>query len=265
MPYVTIDGRAYHYRDVGEGQPLLLLHGFPLTGASFWPQLDAPPKGVRLIVPDHRGFGQSARGDGPLSIEGFASDALALLDALVLPRAAVGGVSMGGYAAMALLRLDPARVAQLVLIDTQSGADDEAGKARREATALELEAKGLEPLVAAMMPKLLAAKAPDDVRRRVEAMMRSEDPKSAAAASRAMAQRADSREILFRFAGPALVVVGSEDPITPPAKAKELAGLIGGSRLVELEGAGHLSNLEKPLAFNAALGEFLAFSTTASR
>ena len=67
------------------------------------------------------------------------------------------------------------------------------------------------------------------------------------------------RQFGSRFAGPALVAVGSEDVITPPAKARELAALIAGSRLVELEGAGHLANLEKPEAFNAALGEFLAF------
>ncbi|MBS1152577.1 MAG: alpha/beta hydrolase, partial [Myxococcaceae bacterium] len=119
--------------------------------------------------------------------------------------------------------------------------------------------KGMGPLVEAMLPKMLAPKAPDEVRRRVEALMRSVDPKAAAAASRAMAKRADSREILSRFSGPALVVVGSEDVITPPAKAAEMAGLLGGSRQVVLEGAGHLSNLEQPEAFNAALSEFLAF------
>ena len=217
MSFLPIDGRAYHYRDVGEGRPVLLLHGFPLTGSSFWPQLDAVPEGVRLIVPDHRGFGQSARGEGALSIAGFAADAFALLDALKVSQVTVGGVSM------------------------------------------EVETKGLGPLVEAMLPKLLAAKAPDDVRRRVEAMMRSVDPQTVAAASRAMAGRADSREILSRFAGPSLVVVGSEDVITPPAKARELAALMAGSRRVELEGAGHLSNLEKPEAFNAALAEFLAY------
>ncbi len=259
MAHLTIDGRAYHYREVGEGQPLLLLHGFPLTGASFWPQLDAPPNGVRLIVPDHRGFGQSARGDDALSMDAFASDALVLLDALQITRAAVGGVSMGGYAAMALLRLDPARVSKLVLIDTQAGADDAAGKARREAVAVELEAKGISPLVEAMMPKLLSKNAPEALRGRVEAMLRSADPTSAAAASRAMATREDSKEILSRFAGAALVVVGADDVITPRAKAKEMAELLEGScPLLEIDGAGHLSNLEKPEAFNHALSEFLA-------
>lgn len=259
MPYVTIEGRALHYRDVGEGRPLLLLHGFPLTGASFWPQLDAPPKGVRLIVPDHRGFGPSAPGPGPTTMEAIAADALALLDALKIDRAAVGGVSMGGYAAMSLLRADPARVTALVLIDTQCTADDEAGKARREATAKDLEAHGMAPLAAGMLPKLLSLSAGDGLRRRVEAMIRSVDPVGAAAASRGMALRGDSKDILSRFAGPALVVVGTEDVITPVAKAKEIAALIAGARLVELPAAGHLANLEQPEPFNAALAEFLAF------
>ncbi len=259
MPYVTIEGRALHYRDVGEGQPLLLLHGFPLTGASFWPQLDAPPKGMRLLVPDHRGFGQSAAGPGVTTMEAIAADALALLDALKLDRAAVGGVSMGGYAAMALVRLAPARVSSLVLIDTQGTADDDAGKARREATAKDIEANGMAPQAVAMLPKLLSPHASDDTRRRVEAMIRSVDPTGAAAASRGIAQRFDARELLSRFAGPALVVVGSQDVITPPAKATELAGLLAGSRLVELPGCGHLSNLEQPTQFNVALSEFLAY------
>ena len=259
MAYLTIDGRTLHYRDVGAGRPLLLLHGFPLTGNSFWPQLDAPPSGVRLLVPDHRGFGSSAPGPGITTMEAIAADALALLDALEIATAVVGGVSMGGYAAMALLRASPARVSSLVLIDTQCTADDEPGKARREATAKDIEANGMAAVAEAMLPKLLTAAAPDEVRRRVEAMIRSVDPKGAAAASRGMAARVDQKEILSRFAGRALVVVGEHDVITPPAKAKELAALISGSVLVELKGAGHLANLEQPQAFNTALGEFLAY------
>jgi pimeloyl-ACP methyl ester carboxylesterase len=259
MPYVTVEGRALHYRDVGTGKPLLLLHGFPLTGGSFWPQLDAPPPGHRLIVPDHRGMGQSAPGEGALTMEAIASDALGLLDALKLPTAIVGGVSMGGYAAMAMLRLNASRVSGLVLIDTQCTADDEAGQARREATAKDVEANGMSGLAQAMVPKLLSAAAPAELRQRVEAMMRSVDPKGAAAASRGMALRTDSKELLSRFAGPALVVVGDADVITPTAKAKEIAGLMSQARLVELKDAGHLANLEQPLAFNAALSEFLAY------
>lgn len=258
MPFVTIAGRALHYEERGQGTPLLLLHGFPFSSESFWPQLDSPPAGVRLLVPDHRGFGQSAPGDGVSTMEALADDALALLDALSIPHAIVGGVSMGGYVAIALARRDPGRVRALVLIDTQASADDEAGRARREAVAREVEEKGLAPLAEAMLPKLLAPTASDEVKARVDRMMRAQSPAATAAASRGMATRTDGRDILSRIGGPCLVVVGEQDVVTPPEKAKAMAALMPQARLEVIPGAGHLPNLEQPQAFQRALGAFLA-------
>ncbi|MHB8872339.1 MAG: alpha/beta fold hydrolase [Myxococcaceae bacterium] len=257
MPTLERDGVTLFYQDEGQGQPVLLLHGFPLSSDSFWPQLDSPPAGVRLIVPDHRGFGRSGPGEGPAEMGKLASDALSILEALKIPQAVVGGVSMGGYVALALTRLDPSKVKALVLIDTQATADDEAGKARREETARAVESRGVEVLVESMMPKLLAPDAPAALKARVEALIRANSAKGMAAALRGMALRQDCKDILARFAGPTLVVVGDKDAITPPEKAKELASLVEGARLVQLPGAGHLSNLEAPAAFNRALEDFL--------
>jgi pimeloyl-ACP methyl ester carboxylesterase len=254
---VKIDGAEYHFRTGGSGEPVLLMHGFPLTSESYWPQLDDAPKGCRIIAPDHRGFGQSAA-KGPLSMESMANDALRLLDSLGLRSAVVGGVSMGGYAAMAMLRIDPSRVRALVLIDTTALADDAAAKERRAATAKDVEANGMGPLVQSLMPRLLADDAKPYVRARVEGIMRSVSPTTTAAASRAMAARDDSREILARFSGPALVVVGEKDVVTPIERAKQMAELMPKSKLVVLEGAGHLANVEAPQAFNQALGDFVS-------
>lgn len=246
------------YEDVGAGAPLLLLHGFPFTSQAFWPQLETGLVGVRLLVPDLRGFGRSALGPGPSSMEAFAEDALRVLDAAGVATATVGGVSMGGYVAMALLRVDPSRARGLVLIDTQATADDAQGRARREASALEVEARGMGPLTEAMLPRLLAPQSDAGVRARLGALMRGVEPRAAAAALRGMADRGDSKELLARFSGPALVVVGEHDAITPPDKARQLADLIAGARLELISGAGHLPNLEQPEAFNAALKAFLA-------
>lgn len=253
---IDLGGRRLAYRDVGSGAPLLLFHGFPFSSESFWPQLEAPPAGFRLIAPDHRGFGASALSEGPSTMEALAEDGIALLDALGLPTAVVGGVSMGGYVAMALTGLDPGRVRGLVLIDTQGGADDDAGKARREAVAADVLQNGVAGLVAGMLPKLLAPSAPSAVRDRVQAMMLAQAPAAVAAASRGMGTRTDSRSILARFANPAVVIVGELDPITPPEKAKVMADLLSGSTLVTIPGAGHLPNLEQPAAFKAALEAF---------
>jgi len=257
MPFVTIAGRALHYEERGEGTPLVLLHGFPLSSESFWPQLDSPPRGFRLLVPDHRGFGRSSLGEGISTMEAMADDVLALLDALSIPQAIIGGVSMGGYVAIALTRRDPGRVKALLLIDTQASADDEAGKARREAVAQEVEAKGLGPLADAMLPKLFAPGAPAEVKARVDRIMRAQSPAATAAAARGMALRTDGRDILSRFGAPCLVVVGELDAITPVEKAKAMAALMPQARLAVIPGAGHLPNLERPDEFQRAVGAFL--------
>lgn len=260
MPNVSIAGAPLHYEDLGEGLPLLLLHGYPLSSASFRPQLDALSRRFRVIAPDHRGFGESPplRGGAPLEMAQIARDALALLDHLKLEHAVVGGVSMGGYAAMALVREDAGRVAGLMLIDTQPSADDDAGRAGREDTARAILERGTEVLVERMMPKLLAPEASAETRAEVERMIRAASPEGAAAASRGMALRLDSKDVLARFAGPALVVVGEKDVITPPERARAMADLIAGARLERVPGAGHLSNLENPEAFNRIAEDFLA-------
>ncbi len=258
MLTVTVDGIPLHYRDVGQGMPVLLLHAFPLNGSAFDAQVKALSGRYRFIIPDHRGFGQSKLGEGPTEMSRIARDALALLDELKLDSAVVGGVSMGGYATMALLREDAGRVRGLVLVDTQATPDDEAGRARREASAKEALEKGVEPLVQVLLPKLVAAGPDSPVGREVAAMMRAAAPQAVAAAQRGMALRPDSKDILARYAGPALVVVGERDVLTPPEKAKQLADLISGARLELIPDAGHLPNQEQPERFNEVLDRFLA-------
>lgn len=258
MLTVTVDGIPLHYRDIGQGPPVLLLHAFPLSGDAFDPQVKALSGRYRFIIPDHRGFGQSKLGAGPTEMAHIARDALALLDALKVDSVVVGGVSMGGYAAMALLREDAGRVGGLVLVDTQAGADDAAGKERREASAKEALEKGVDPLLQTLLPKLVAAGSESPVGREVAALMRTASREGIAAAQRGMALRPDSKDMLARYAGPALVVVGEHDSITPLEKAKAMADLISGARLEVIPGAAHLPNQEQPERFNAVLDSFLS-------
>ncbi|MBJ6763938.1 alpha/beta fold hydrolase [Myxococcaceae bacterium JPH2] len=258
MPHITTeDGHSLHYRDVGQGPAVLLLHAFPLTGASFDAQVAALSSRYRFILPDHRGFGRTAPGEGPLEMSRIARDALALLDALQVDSAVVGGVSMGGYAAMALLREDAGRVRGLVLVDTQATADDDAGRERREANAREALEHGPEAVVKSLLPKLVAEGPDSPVGRWVAAQMREASPTGLAAAQRGMGLRPDSKDMLARYAGPALVVVGEQDAITPLEKAQQMAGLVAGARLELIRGAAHLSNQERPEEFNAVLRSFL--------
>src|SRR5713226_7773290 len=107
MEHLTDDGVRLQFLDEGKGLPVLLLHAFPLNATSFTAQVRALSGQYRFIVPDHRGFGGSEWKEGPTGMSRIGRDALGLLDALEVSSAVVGGVSMGGYAAMALLRENP--------------------------------------------------------------------------------------------------------------------------------------------------------------
>ena len=235
---------------------MVLLHAFPLTGEMFEPQWTALGGRARFIVPDLPGFGGSATVPSPSEMGTMADDVLGLLDHLGIDSAVVGGVSMGGYVSLALLRNDPGRVRGLVLADTQTSADDELARERREVTARDVLDQGPTALLPTV-DKLLGPSASPELRARVSAWITGGSAEGFAAAQRGMALRPDARDILARFGGPVLVVVGSDDALTPPAKARAMADLVPGAELLEIPDAGHLASLEKPAQFNAALARFL--------
>ena len=131
----------------------------------FEPQWTAFAGRARFIVPDLRGFGGSGLVPGPSEMGAMADDVLALMDQLGIDAAVVGGVSMGGYVTLALLRNDPSRVRALVLADTQTSPDDAAGRERRETTARRSLPRARPRSCPAST--LLAPSAPDEVRARV--------------------------------------------------------------------------------------------------
>ncbi|MBX7100727.1 MAG: alpha/beta fold hydrolase [Myxococcaceae bacterium] len=245
MKTLDVAGGTAAYQRVGQGEPLLLLHGFPFTSECFWPLLEAPPKGLELIVPDLPGFGRSTPLPGPaLTMEAIAGWALSLLDGLGLERCHVGGVSMGGYAALALTRLDPSRVLSLTLLGSHPFTDDAVGVARRHATAEEAEREGTAGIVARMLQVVLSEKAQPLVRTRLEAVMRQASAQVVAQASRGMAARVDQREVLARFYGPVLLVTGALDPLVPPDRAGQVAQLPSKAVARVLPDVGHLPQLE---------------------
>ena len=167
------------------------------------------------------------------------------------------GLSMGGYVAFAMLRRHRARIAGLVLADTRPQADSDEARAAREANARLVESQGIAALVEKLLPGLLSPNAPEAVREEVRRIAAANRPAGVAAALRAMAARPDSTDLLPTIGVPTLVVAGAEDSLTPPDVARAMAAAIPGAGYVEIAGAGHLSNLEQPEAFTAALRAFL--------
>ena len=258
---MRVRGIDMSYDDTGgSGAALVLLHGFPFDRSMWRGQAEAFGGEFRVVAPDLRGSGETSLGAGDVTMETLAEDVAALLDEFKLGRVILGGLSMGGYVAFEFFRKFPERVRALVLADTRPQADTEEGRRAREENAQRALKEGMAPIVETMLPKLLAAGTREhdgEIVKDVRAMMLGSSPEGAAASLRAMALRRDQTDLLPSINVPTLIVVGSEDAVTPPADAEAMRAKIEGSRLIVVEGAGHLSNVERPEEFNHALGEFL--------
>jgi 3-oxoadipate enol-lactonase len=248
------------YADQGAGPGLVLLHAFPLDSSMWRHQVGALADRCRVIAPDLPGFGGSAVSAG-LTIDSAADVVAELLDHLGMnERVVVGGLSMGGYAALAFARLYPQRVRALVLADTKADPDDETARANRDKTIQLATDQGPAAVIDQMLPKMLSPVTMDtkpDVVRWVKETAGRQRADGLVVALKALRDRPDARPGLSHISFPTLVVVGEHDVATPPDKARELAGGIPNARLVTIPDAGHLSNLEDPVAFTNAVREFV--------
>jgi pimeloyl-ACP methyl ester carboxylesterase len=238
---------------------VILLHAFPLNATMWRPQAEAAHDGWRFITPDFPGFGDST--EAPVSsMEAMAEHVIHIMDRLGVPRAVIGGLSMGGYVALALYRMAPDRFEGMILADTRASADDDRQKEGRRKMIGTVRARGAAAVADEMLPKLLSPASHSErpeLTAAVRGMIEGTSAETIASALEAMMNRGDSTPLLSSIAVPALVLCGEADVLTPPPDAHVLAQGIRQSRLELLPRAGHLSNLEMPERFSHAVGEFL--------
>lgn len=253
-----------HVTDTGSGVPLVLLHAFPFDSRMWDRVRSGVAERARLITPDLRGFGGTAltsNGSPPEpDLDEVADDVLAMLDRLGLDRVVVGGCSMGGYAAMAVLRAAPQRVAGLLLVDTKATADDAQAKENRHAMADRAEREGIDWLAETMLPVVLGTTSRQrrpDVVDSARRLIGEQEPDAVAWAQRAMAARPDSAGLLREVDVPALVICGEEDALIPVEAARSMTDLLSGGELVVLPQCGHLPPLEVPAEFTLAVAGWL--------
>jgi 3-oxoadipate enol-lactonase len=261
MPFYQSRGARLHYETVGEGAPVLLVHGFTNFGLVWAPQLAAlVHSGHRAIMPDLAGHGLSGGADGAVDVPALAADMVALLDTLGIERAVICGLSLGGMVAQQLAVDHPARVAGLVIAGSRAA---NAGMAAAVAGWIaELEGpNGALGRLAKTYPLLLNQAYRD----------------SAAGAATLAAWRL----VLARVSGPALarvargmlqfdvaaalpdvrartlVIAGEQDQLIAPALSQRIAELVPDAAYVEIPGAGHISSVDSAAPFNTALLGFL--------
>jgi pimeloyl-ACP methyl ester carboxylesterase len=255
---------ALHLREAGSGRPLVLLHAFPLSSAMWLEQRNGLSDVARVVTPDLRGFGGSQLPDEAPSLDAMADDVVALLDSLSLDRVVLGGLSMGGYVAMALLRRAPERVEALVLADTKASADPTAARENRERIASTvLDEQSPRVLIDDVLPSLVGETTVRErpmVLGRVRALVEGAPPAAVAWAQLAMAARPDSTDTLRGVDVPALVVVGAEDALASASDAQAMVEALPQGRLVTIPRSGHLTAVETPEQFTSAVRELLTSS-----
>ncbi len=260
MSLKSVRGISIGYDEYGSGIPLVLLHGHPFNRSMWQDQRETLQSICRVITPDLRGYGETTVVPGKTTMEDFAGDLAALLDALEIDRIILGGLSMGGQIVFEFYRQYPTRVLALLLADTQPQVDTEEIRAKRYANAQRIVEQGMQEFVEELLPGLLAketrASQPDMVEK-VRRMILHTPSEGAAAALRGRAERRDYTPVLRDITVPTLIVVGSEDEFTPISDAELMHQEIAGSQLAILEEVGHMPNMERPDEFNAVLKQFL--------
>jgi 3-oxoadipate enol-lactonase len=261
MPDLLTELGNVQFTDAGTGPAVMLVHGFPLDGR-IWGDVAAMLSAkFRVIVPDLPGFGRSGHATRAFSMDDLGRTLATLGDHLKLDRFAAAGLSMGGYVLQGLVRVAPERLSALSLVDTRANADDEKGRAGRDAMAKTAREQGPAAVAEKMMPNMLhsSAYAGDPaLADRLRDMILDQQGETLAKASEAMRDRPAFWDLLPKLPCPLQVIVGDDDRIAPLEVAKEIASKAKNARLDVIPRAGHMAPLERPDAVAEAIEKFLS-------
>ena len=247
------------YEVQGTGPDVVLLHPFPVNHKFWYPVLDALTSRFRVTLPDLRGHGQSLPGEGPATMRKHVQDILRLCEVNNIQRAVFVGCSIGGYINFELWRQARERVKGFVFIDTKAPADTGEARANRLKSADDVLARGPEPFVETMLPKVVGRTTRSnrpDLANAMRAMMLESSAAGIAAAQRGMAERPDSTSTLPSITVPTLVLFGDDDDM-PLAEGEAIRAGIGGAEMRVIERAGHYSPFERPEEVGRLLREWL--------
>ena len=254
---VPVNGLEIAYERVGEGPPLVFVHGAALDARMWQPQLAALADEFTVVAWDEPGAGRSSAVPADFGLADYASCLAALIEALWLGPAHVAGLSWGGTVVQELYRHHPELVATLILIDTYAGwkgslpEDELRARVAGARQMLAAPAEAFDPT----LPGLFAGDPPAEFVALLHEIAAAVRPESLRTQLFVMAE-ADLRDLLVRIAVPTLLIWGELDARSPLTVARQFEKAIPDTRLVVLPGCGHVSHLERPEQFNQAVREF---------
>lgn len=260
MPTCRIRNTNWHYSEQGQGVPLVLIHGFPLDHQIWAAQLTGLGDCCRVIAVDLKGFGESVSTE-VFTMESLADELHQLLAQIGALPCVIGGLSMGGYVALAFAEKFLANLKGFILVDSKSEADPQAAKENRQKLADLAMHSGTIAVAAQMLPKMLAPSTfceKPEVVKTLQQIMEGVPPVTIANACYAMRDRPNRTSILSSFTCPSLIVLGELDAVIPASLGEAMKQLMPHGQLALIPKAGHLPPMEQPEAFNEVARQFIA-------
>jgi pimeloyl-ACP methyl ester carboxylesterase len=260
MQKIVNDDAEIFYDVAGAGPPVVLLHPFPVHHEFWLPTAEYLSSKYRLIMPDLRGHGESALGNGPATMQKHASDVARVMSDAGVDRAPLIGVSIGGYTIFEFWRRFRDRVSALVLCNTKASADTAEARTSRLQAANDVLQRGTQPFFEGMLVKMLAETTRRSRPELVEGalrMMRKMSAEDVAGVQRGMAERPDSVSTLKTINVPVMIITGDEDNMTGVPEAELMKQNISGSQMKVIAKAGHYSPWEQPEEAGKLLMQFL--------
>jgi len=266
---ITVNHIRINYIEAGptDAPVILFLHGFPFDKSIWRDQLSFLQKDFRIIAIDMRGHGESELGSEEFSIDLFAYDLIEFMNSLALDEIVLCGHSMGGYVALNAIHRFPKRFKALILCGTSCIADSPEVKQKRLNTIQLIQNEGQEKYAVDILPKLFSKSSMINLPGEtilIKDLILKTSLDSIVRTLKALAKREESCSNLSLINVPVLIIVGSDDSLTPPALSEQLLKGIQGAKLKIFQDAGHLTNLEKSIEFNHEVYDFLKLVASSS-
>lgn len=240
---------------------VLFIHGFPFNKNMWQGQLEALPDDVRGLAMDVRGHGNSTMGHGFFSVDVFARDLLAFMEKLLIRKAVLCGISMGGYITLRAYEINPSLFSGMILCDTNSVTDDNSSKLKRFDTIQSVLKHGKRTFSVGFTQNVFAERSlierPEAIDL-IKSSIRRNTERSICATLLALASRTDTTASLKNITVPALIIRGAEDKITTKEQSDTLEREISNTVRLEISDSGHLPNLENPEIFNREMNQFVS-------
>lgn len=261
METVRCNGSNICYSDQGEGQVVVLLHGF-CGSAAYWEKVIPLLSGsCRIIAPDLRGHGASDAPKGAYTIEQMADDVLSLIDTLEIPKITLLGHSLGGYITLSFAQRHAARLNGFGLIHSTGYPDSEEAKEKRLKSVSTIQSQGITAFVDELIPGLFS---PATIDHSMQLLERAKEigyktpPQGAVGAAMAMRERPDRRDVISATELPVMLVAGAEDTLIPAERT--FTSDKPNITQATVSGAGHMSLFEAPERLSEIIRDFLEVS-----